>query len=66
MMEQMSVTLTFKNGNVRTFPDATQANLYGGIVILTKGDGSEVGRFDGEQVVTVNGQPLRPERPNRT
>ncbi len=54
----MSITLTFKNGNQRTFSDATQAIRRGGVVVLAKTDGAESGTFDAEQIVAVNGRRL--------
>lgn len=54
----MPITLTFKTGKERVFPEATKAIRKGGVVVLSRDDGSEVGTFDAEQVVTVNGLRL--------
>ncbi len=60
----MSVTLTFRNGRTRTLPEGAVVRP-GGVVVVSTADGDEIGKFDGEQVVsaTVDGNEVTLDRP---
>ena len=51
------ITLVFKNGKERTFAEAAKVTRKGGVIVLAKSDGSEIGTFDAEQIIVVSGGP---------
>jgi hypothetical protein len=57
------ISLKFKTGNDREFPEAVEARLEGSTIVLRRADGSEVTKFLAEHVVAINGRRLD-EKPN--
>jgi hypothetical protein len=52
------ITLKFKTGNDRTFPEAVEARLEQDTLVLKRADGLVVAKFRAEHVVAVNAVPL--------
>ena len=52
----MPISLKFKTGNDREFPEAVASRLEGGTIVLRRADGSEVAKFLAEHVVAINGR----------
>jgi hypothetical protein len=52
------ISLKFKTGNDREFPEAVEARVEKGTIVLKRADGSELTRFHAEHVVAINGRRL--------
>lgn len=54
----MAVTVTFKSGNTREFPNVDKVTRKGGLVVLSASDGSGVVMFDEEGIADINSRPM--------